>query len=564
MSCSFKDIIIENTDFPLLTKTIINQEIIEKNGNFIPINRLAQLKVALDALQPVPPNATTVWFDNTILLQDAIMSLASNTINNSGIVINNDIQNGYLTLDSGDNPQFNYVGLYMTDYIDPSGNYAGSKTNINPNSISVINNNGLSNTNIIDSQIVMTDGTGTYLTQIKNSFPQSYIIQSSPSQLGGTSTSFYGAQYMTLNNNGNNYRIELNTQGSAFGSPGLLITDDTDTRATYSSQSAIITTLGGPTNTLTAGDMTINDNGSINVSQITSDYAQFNTTSSSQSNLTSSYLSIDDVGNSSYTRLNANDGLRIQNDILANPPTSTTDLTYGYLTIDQSSVGGYRSSLYPSNLNIIAPTTETMTLSTDYLEFQTGTFTIKQSANGTLIFLDDNNKQINLETLNLTSYSNNYTLPICYTYKYSRGFNFSTPTTWQMVRSDTINSLPNDFYSSANLFWDYKLEISLNLNACSNPTDKAMAFYFEFRDSNGNPYNPFLFNLNTPFTRHSNGSTYNNTATDMLTFTLTDYVNLNGIGGVAPPLEWRLWWYADNPVSSNFNMLISMTRTNIV
>jgi hypothetical protein len=54
----------------------------------------------------------------------------------------------------------------------------------------------------------------------------------------------------------------------------------------------------------------------------------------------------------------------------------------------------------------------------------------------------------------------------------------------------------------------------------------------------------------------------------MLTFTWTDYINFAGIAGPPNypnnPLVWRLFWYADNQTNSDFSMLISLTRTNIV
>ena len=65
---------------------------------------------------------------------------------------------------------------------------------------------------------------------------------------------------------------------------------------------------GGPTNTLNPGDMTINDNGSINIGQITSDYAQF-TTPVYQSSLNASSLNIIYVPNGYYTNISAGTAL---------------------------------------------------------------------------------------------------------------------------------------------------------------------------------------------------------------------------------------------------------------
>ena len=108
MTSAIKELIIQDTDLPLLTPTIINQQFIEKSGNQIPFSKLIQLNVALDALQPTPPNANTVWFDNTILLQDASGGgLPSNTLTDTDITITDNISNSTtlndnsLTFDDG-------------------------------------------------------------------------------------------------------------------------------------------------------------------------------------------------------------------------------------------------------------------------------------------------------------------------------------------------------------------------------------------------------------------------------------------------------------------------------
>lgn len=62
---------------------------------------------------------------------------------------------------------------------------------------------------------------------------------------------------------------------------------------------------GGPTNTLTGGDMTINDDGNINVSQVTPDYVQFSTTGFF-SQLTATQLQINDDPQTLIARVHNN------------------------------------------------------------------------------------------------------------------------------------------------------------------------------------------------------------------------------------------------------------------
>jgi len=79
---------LKDSDFPLLTETIMTQVGITKNDQTIPFSRLVQLNTALDALQPVPPNATTMWLDNTILLDTASSpNLNYTTLSNTTLTI---------------------------------------------------------------------------------------------------------------------------------------------------------------------------------------------------------------------------------------------------------------------------------------------------------------------------------------------------------------------------------------------------------------------------------------------------------------------------------------------
>ena len=188
----------------------------------------------------------------------------------------------------------------------------------------------------------------------------------------------------------------------------------------------------------------------------------------------------------------------------------------------------------------------------------------QNNANQTTISVLDSQFLTNTNAIMMTAYNNLYILPICYTYKYSGSIDYNSTISWIKVIGDKINNLPSEFYSPNNTFWDYKIEYSINMRNVTTSTDKALAVYIEFNDSASNFYNPFLYNYITPFTRHSNESAYIATSENMLTFTWTDYVNFNGIAN-NNPLEWKLWWYGNNIQNACvFDMVLSLTRTNIV
>lgn len=210
---------IEDTDFPLLTPTIITQQGIEKNSATIPFSRLIQLNVALDALQPIPPNNHTVLFEDTIEVQNVG---ATQTINLDATNLSIDLTDG---LNNG-TFRNNFCQIVNTS----SGDYYS------------FNNETL---------------------QVDNPTNPSYIRMNPYDGL----------------------KIQNDTKS---GSP-------TSTNTFTHSNISIDNALGsGPTNTITSGDMTINDFGSTNVSQITSDYLQF-TTPTYQGTLNAYSLTVNDI-----------------------------------------------------------------------------------------------------------------------------------------------------------------------------------------------------------------------------------------------------------------------------
>lgn len=191
-------------------------------------------------------------------------------------------------------------------------------------------------------------------------------------------------------------------------------------------------------------------------------------------------------------------------------------------------------------------------------------YTVTQGLNleaGTTCSLTCNNG-INLNSYNLITYSGSYTLPICYSHKMASTIDYSgLNNTWSNQHQSPM-SLPSEFFNTANTFNQYKIEFSINMRQMTNPLDKALAMYFEFIDTNGAVYTPFVFNQQRPFTRHSNASTYSDTSFDMITFTWTDYVDFSGIN--ATDLNFSLWWYGDLDNVAKFDAVVSLTRTNLI
>jgi hypothetical protein len=108
----------------------------------------------------------------------------------------------------------------------------------------------------------------------------------------------------------------------------------------------------------------------------------------------------------------------------------------------------------------------------------------------------------------------------------------------------------------------WNLTVSINLWNVSNPTDKGFAFYINFEDSNLSSYDSYAFNQTTPYTMHSNASTYNNTSSNMLTYTYTDRLDLTGSVWDGNSGKFNIWWYGDQTNSPAYNIVISITRTN--
>jgi hypothetical protein len=174
--------------------------------------------------------------------------------------------------------------------IDPS-NELSVKGNVNMNEGNIINVHEL------DCSINSSN--------VHSLFRNDYCI------ITDTSTNYYSFDKTTLqvNNYTNSSYIRMNPYD------GLMIQNDvkggnpTNTNTFTHSLITIDASLsGGPTNTITAGDMTINDFGSVNVSQLTADYLQL--TSPTYQGVFNSYsLTITDTTNGYSSNISSGIGL---------------------------------------------------------------------------------------------------------------------------------------------------------------------------------------------------------------------------------------------------------------
>lgn len=219
-----------------------------------------------------------------------------------------------------------------------------------------------------------------------------------------------------------------------------------------------------------------------------------------------------------------------------------------YMAID----GSNRFTLYGNSAPIGIDSGSTSTVIGD----------INLSTNQTVLTINDDLKKIDQNAVITSLWNNIATLPVSFTSKYSGSINYSTSGSWEEIFHYSI-PMPAIAVDPSQTYNAWRLDFSLNCRNMTNTEDKAMAMYFILDDQVPSTYTPFLYNLSTPYTRHSNTSSYSNTATAMQSYNWSDYVDLTGVNG-SVPLEFRLNWFLDNTCTCDYDMLISFTRTNMI
>jgi hypothetical protein len=194
------------------------------------------------------------------------------------------------------------------------------------------------------------------------------------------------------------------------------------------------------------------------------------------------------------------------------------------------------------------------------------------SATNDIILSSDALGTVNLNALNINSYG--YATPFCFTRERSNdSFTYNLGgQTWENVKDFDLN-VPYQFFTETPQVGytstKWKIDFALNCFNNSNIGDKGLALYVDFYDNSAaNFISPQAYNLNTPYAVYQTASNFTNTAQPPFqNFNWSDVVDfgvLSGTGSGNVPLHIRLWVAGDSGFNCNFNMVVSLTRTNLL
>jgi hypothetical protein len=178
---------------------------------------------------------------------------------------------------------------------------------------------------------------------------------------------------------------------------------------------------------------------------------------------------------------------------------------------------------------------------------------------------------INLDAPNVNS--NSFSMPICFTRQRTDNFSYSTGgQNFDLIYQTGFN-IPQQFVSISPMVipltsTNWKIDFAFNMFQVSNMADKGMGIYIDFLDSQGNIYTPITYNANTPFSIDRKDFGYNSGGNGpYIPINWNDYVDLAALYNTSTnnfPFDMRIWFAADGSISSNFNMLLTLTRTNLI
>ena len=182
----------------------------------------------------------------------------------------------------------------------------------------------------------------------------------------------------------------------------------------------------------------------------------------------------------------------------------------------------------------------------------TGDITIQSNALGT----------INTNAPNSNSYGN--ALPICLnqfeqgTWSYTLG-----GQVFQNVFSTNI-ALPTQFFAENITYTSTRWQINFDMNCWNfvNAGDKGFAIYLLFLDGNGNPYDPFLYNQQTPFCKWDNPPTFVGANSQFKSINWCDYVDFGGlVGSNNSNITLEMYIAGDNVFNNvDFKFKLGFTR----
>ena len=176
---------------------------------------------------------------------------------------------------------------------------------------------------------------------------------------------------------------------------------------------------------------------------------------------------------------------------------------------------------------------------------------------------------INLDAPNVNS--TGFSMPICFTRQRTDTFTYSLGGQTFDMMYQTSCQIPQEFISLnpstgyTSTYW--KIDFALNCFQFSNPTDKGIGCYIDFIDAASNIYTPITYNANTPFSYDKRFGYSSGANPPFMSFNWTDIVDFSSLvntGTAYFPLDVRLYFAADAALSTQFNMLITLTRTNLI
>ena len=181
---------------------------------------------------------------------------------------------------------------------------------------------------------------------------------------------------------------------------------------------------------------------------------------------------------------------------------------------------------------------------------------------------------INLDTPNFNAYT--YAMPICFSLaKTAQSLNYTLGTQhMEEIFHDAFN-IPYEFVAlapppTAYTSSKWKIEVAFNCYSSTNLNDKGIAMYMEFEDVATTVYAPVVYNKNFPYAVWQNGSTYivaGAGTTGFQNFNWTDHIDFAGLYGTGAgnlPLLMRFFLAGDTAFTADYNLLITLTKTNLV
>lgn len=184
-----------------------------------------------------------------------------------------------------------------------------------------------------------------------------------------------------------------------------------------------------------------------------------------------------------------------------------------------------------------------------------------------VITLNAGSNVIKLTAENVNSF--NFAMPICFTRQLTDTFSYTLGL--QQLENVYTTSFTLPFvFTGGSLYTSTNWKIDFALNTWNNTVvnDKGLACYFALRDTSLNFYLPMTYNTVTPYVSWIQPSLYNDgTNNSFQNFNWSDSVDLAGLigqGSSATPLDLLLVFAADSAFTCNFNINVSLTRTNLV